>query len=184
MSPYDDPGHTVLAVAVEPLQDYVRARTAHYDAAYLSSDPTFGQAHVTLLAPWVRRPSRSELDRVAAVLAGHRAFDVVLADVRVFPDGIVHARTHPDLPLRALTGSLATEFPEHPPYGGRFGEDVVPHVTLDALGPGVTVESVAADVAGLLPARCPVRTVQLQWWQAGDCHVMHEWALSGAEEER
>ena len=184
MSTYEDPGHTVLAVPAEPLQAYVRRRTEHYDRAYLAADPAFGQAHLTLLAPWVREPSPADLDRVAEVLARHRAFDVVLDGIGVFPDGIVHLRVHPEGPLRALTAALADAFPEHPPYEGRFGDDVVPHLTLDALGPGVTAESVARDVAGLVPAPCPVRTVQLQWWQAGDCHVMHEWALSAAEEER
>ena len=94
--------------------------------------------------------SAAELDRVAEVLARHRVFDVVLDGIGVFPDGIVHLRVHPEGPLRALTAALADAFPEHPPYGGRFGDDVVPHLTLDALGPGVVVEPGAEVVDSVL----------------------------------
>ena len=47
------PGHSVLVVPVPALERLVRQRTRHYDAAYLSSDPTFAHAHVTLLGPFV-----------------------------------------------------------------------------------------------------------------------------------
>ena len=47
------PGHSVLQVPVPPLEGWVRARTAHYDTDYLSSDPDFTHAHITVLAPFL-----------------------------------------------------------------------------------------------------------------------------------
>lgn len=171
-----DPGHTVLAVPVPELDAYVRERTAHYDTAYLAADPAFGQAHVTLLGPWLREPSAADIDLVADLACRNEPFEFSLHDLAVFPDGIIHLLTDPDDRFRALTAELGVLFPEHQPYGGRFA-DVVPHVTLDAVGPGGNLESVRDSLAGLLPARCRADEIQLQWWQAGDCHVQHSWRL-------
>jgi len=51
------PGNTVLAVPVPELDEVVRERTAFYDASFVSSDPGFTHAHITVLGPWVTEPS-------------------------------------------------------------------------------------------------------------------------------
>ena len=61
-------GHTCLAVPVPALEDWVRERTAHYDPSFVSTDPGFAHAHLTLLAPWVERPTAADLRRVERVL--------------------------------------------------------------------------------------------------------------------
>lgn len=171
-----DPGHTVLAVPVPELDAYVRARTLHYDPAYLAADPAFGQAHVTLLGPWLREPSAADFELVADLASRNDPFEFSLHNLAVFPDGIIHLLADPDDRFRALTAELVVLFPDYQPYGGRFPE-VVPHVTLDANGPGVNLESVRASLAGRLPARCRADEIQLQWWQAGACHVQRSWRL-------
>lgn len=173
------PGQSCLAVPVPVLEEWVASRTAHYDPSFLSPDPHFAQAHLTLLAPWVAAPVPEDLDAVAAVLAQVPVFDVVLARVAVFPDGLVHAVPEPDAGLRSLTRRLAAAFPDHPPYGGRYDATggPVPHVTLDRLGPDVTEEWVRAEVADLLPARLVVDRVDLQWWGNHACRRMHSWRL-------
>lgn len=62
-------GHTVLAVPVPQLDQVVRSRTAHYDKTFVSTDPRFVHAHITVLAPWVVRPTRADLDRVGEIAA-------------------------------------------------------------------------------------------------------------------
>lgn len=173
---YVDPGHTVLAVPVPQLDAYVRARTRHYDGAYLADDPEFGQAHVTLLAPWEREPAADDLQVVAELVASVEPFEYGLAELGVFADGIVHLLVDPAGSFAAMTRELRRHFPHLVPYDGRF-DHVVPHVTLDALGPDVDLESVRASLAGLVPARCRAELVQLQWWQAGHCHVRQTWQL-------
>jgi len=170
-------GHTCLAVPVPALEDWVRERTAHYDPSFVSTDPGFAHAHLTLLAPWVERPTAADLRRVERVLAGVEAFTVGLAAPAVFPDGLVHAVPVPDEPLRALTAALARAFPAYVPYRGRYG-DPTPHVTLDRLGPDVTAASVRESLGDALPAQLVVDRVDLQWWGNHACCRMHTWELS------
>lgn len=172
-------GQMCLTVPVPVLEEWVRARTAHYDASFVSADPSFAHAHLTLLAPWIDAPTPGDLDRVAQVLAGVPAFEVELTGVAVFPDGLVHAVPAPDTGLRALTAALAAEFPDHPPYAGRYAATggPTPHVTLDRLGPGVTLDWVRAEVGHLLPAPLAVDRVDLQWWGNHACRRVHSWRL-------
>ncbi|KMS92367.1 2'-5' RNA ligase family protein [Prauserella rugosa] len=170
------PGHTVLAVGVPDLDDHVRTRTAHYDASFVSADPAFVHAHVTLLAPWMANPTTSDLDEVGRIAAATAPFDMRLARVDTFPDGLIHLRPEPEAPLRALTAALSAAFPDHPPYGGRFG-DVRPHLTLDAVADGITPETVAAELRDLLPVRQRVDRIDLQWWANHDCRVLASWKL-------
>ncbi|GAA1212747.1 2'-5' RNA ligase family protein [Prauserella alba] len=172
------PGHSVLAVGVDPLEGYVRTRTAHYDPSFVSADPSFVHAHITLLAPWLPDPTQDDLDVVARIAAEAPAFDTVLARIETFPDGLIHLRADPDRPLRTLTRSLTAAFPQCPPYRGEFG-DVVPHLTLDRVADGITPETVAADLGGVLPVRLRVDRIDLQWWENHNCHVRESWKLTG-----
>ena len=178
--PAGRPGHSVLVVPVPELDPFVRARTAHYDASFLSGDPSFAHAHVTLLGPWLPDPAVADLDTVAQVLARFEPFEAELGEVAAFPDGLVHLRPEPDAPFRALTQALVARFPHCPPYAGRF-PDPVPHLTLDQTSEAVTVDSVAAELRGILPVRLRVDRVDLQWWANHDCRVLHTWKLGMSE---
>lgn len=169
--------HTVLQLPVPPLEAWVRARTAHYDAGFVSADPRFGHAHVTALAPFVPAPTSDDLARVAEVAAATEPVRVRLARLAQFPDGIIHVRPAPDDALRALTARLVAAFPGCPPYGGRYGTDVVPHVTLDAASEAVDLASTAALLGDLVPVEVVLDRLQLAWWESGCCHVREEWAL-------
>ncbi|WP_298757440.1 2'-5' RNA ligase family protein [uncultured Nocardioides sp.] len=172
-------GHTCLALPVPALEGWVRERTAHYDESFVSADPAFSHAHLTLLSPWVPAPSPADLQRVGEVLAEVGASTVVLTSVEVFPDGLVHAVPEPDGPLRELTATLVEAFPAYPPYGGRYGEPT-PHVTLDRVGPQVGLGWVRAALGDLLPAELVVDRVDLQWWGNDACRRLHSWPLGGS----
>lgn len=173
------PGHTVLQLPVPPLEDWVVARTRHYDPSFVSRDPGFAHAHVTALGPFDPRPSPAALATVAAVAARTAPMTVRLARLGQFADGIIHLLPEPDTGLRALTAALVAEFPEHPPYDGRFGRDVVPHVTLDAASPQVSLASTRRLLAAVLPVTCRLDQLQLAWWEADRCRVLHRWPLGG-----
>jgi hypothetical protein len=170
-------GHTVLVVPIPELEAYVRARTLFYDASFLSVDPAFVHSHLTLLGPWLPFPSPRDLATVAAIVAGTPAFDYVLSQVAAFPDGLIHLRADDPAPFAALTRALAAAFPQCPPYGGAF-PDPVPHVTLDRVADGISIESARADLNGVLPARGRATRVDLQWWANDDCRVLGSWQLS------
>ena len=82
----------------------MRERTAHYDEGFVSADPAFAHAHVTVLAPF----PVGATDRAAAVASEVRAFDYTLRRVATFPDGVVHLVPEPDRGFRALTDAAFT----------------------------------------------------------------------------
>jgi len=171
------PGHSVLQVPVPELEEFVRGRTLHYDASYLSTDPDHVHAHVTALGPFADALTPDIERRIAAIAAETPAFDFVLAQVATFADGIIHLLPEPDEPFRKLTARLAAEFPEHPPYEGRYG-DVAPHLTLDLLSPDVTEASTLALLDGVLPARCRATRLDLAWYEPHATGVRRSWPLA------
>ncbi|WP_338749661.1 2'-5' RNA ligase family protein [Janibacter alittae] len=170
-------GHTVLQLPVPALEDWVRERTRFYDTGFVSADPRFGHAHITALAPFAPAPTAPDLTEVARIAAATATMPIRLADLGQFRNGVIHLRPEPDGPLRALTETLVAAFPDLPPYEGRFGPRVDPHLTLDAASPTVSLESTRRLLDEVLPAVCTLTHLQLAWWESDRCHVMNEWPL-------
>lgn len=169
-------GHSVLAVPVPALDSVIRERTAGYDASFVSTDPNFCHAHITVLAPWASQPTSADLAHVARIAQAVGPFDIKLSQISEFPDGIIYVRPEPDGQLRALASRLATAFPQFPPYSGRY-DDVIPHLTLDRRSATVTPATVRASIGHLLPLAVTVDRVDLQWWANHDCQRLHTWQL-------
>jgi hypothetical protein len=172
------PGHNVLQLPVPALEEWVRARTAHYDGGFVSRDPRFGHAHITALGPFDPAPSREALEAVGAIAASTAPVGVRLERLAQFPNGIIHLVPDPDDALRALTARLAAAFPGWPPYGGEFGDDVRPHLTVDAASAAVDLASTARLLADVVPVDVVLDRLQLAWWESGRCHVVAEWGLA------
>ena len=171
------PGHSVLQLPVPALEVWVRARTAHYDKGFVSSDPGFAHAHITALGPFDPHPSEPAMRVVEAIATATAPMVVRLAELSQFPNGIIHLRPSPADPLRALTARLVAAFPDHPPYGGEFGTDVQPHLTVDATSEHVSLDSTRQLLTGVVPVTCLLDRLQLAWWESGNCHVVREWLL-------
>jgi 2'-5' RNA ligase len=174
-------GHTVLQVPVAQLEPFVRARAEHYDRDWVSADPAFTHAHVTALGPFVDadRLTGDVLAVVAGIARATSPFDFTLRTVSTFPNGIIHLVPEPEKPFRALTDRLGAAFPDHPPYAGQF-PDVRPHLTLDARSAEVGEASTRALLGDLVPARCRADRLDLAWYEAGSCRVLHTWRLGAA----
>lgn len=166
-------GHSVLQVPVPQLEPFVRARTIHYDADYLSADPAFTHAHVTVLAPFLSTVDDEAAATVAKVVASVDAFDFTLARVATFPNGCIHLVPEPGNGFRELTDRMWAAFPECPPYAGRFPP--VPHLTLDLVSAEVSEDSTRAALH--LPAYCRAERVDLAWYEPGGCHVVRSFPL-------
>ncbi|WGL51263.1 2'-5' RNA ligase family protein [Nocardioides sp. BP30] len=181
-------GHSVLAFPVPELDAWVRDRTRHYDASFVSADPAFVHAHITVLGPWLASPGPDDLGRVAEVLAETEPIDVTLGAVHAFPDGLLHLRPVPEDPIRDLTARLTQEFPDHPPYGGAY-PDPTPHLTLDqvstgsAAGDPVTAHTVSQRLGETLPVTVRLDRLDLQWWANHDCRLLHSWWLGEQPEQ-
>ncbi|NYE38561.1 hypothetical protein F4692_003711 [Nocardioides cavernae] len=175
------PGHSVLQLPVPALEEWVRARTAHYDAGFVSPDPRFGHAHVTALGPFAPTPSSDDLAAVADIAAGTAPVRTRLAGLAQFPDGIIHLVPRPDDRLRDLTARLVAAFPQWPPYRGEHGPDLQPHLTVDAASDDVDLASTAALLGDVVPVDVVLDRLQLAWWESGRCHVVREWRLTGPD---
>lgn len=175
------PGHSVLQLPVPELEEWVRERTAHYDAGFVSPDPRFGHAHITALGPFVPVPTAADLRLVDAVAAATAPVRTRLADLAQFPNGIIHLVPAPADRLRDLTARLVASFPDRPPYLGEFGTDVQPHLTVDAASEDVDLASTALLLGDVVPVEVVLDRLQLAWWESDRCHVVHEWRLTGRE---
>jgi hypothetical protein len=169
-------GHTVLQVPVPQLEDFVRWRHAHYDPGFVSADPRFVHAHVTVLGPFLPTLDESARTRLEDVLAATTPFDFVLERLATFPDGIIHLAPEPGRAFQDLTMRLFAAFPECPPYAGAYDE-VLPHLTLDLRSAAVTEASTGAALGASVPARCRADQVDLAWWAEGDCRLLQSWRL-------
>ncbi|PKH41061.1 hypothetical protein CXG46_11110 [Nocardioides alpinus] len=146
---------------------------------FVSTDPRFGHAHITALGPFDPAPSTAVLASIAALAAGTTPIRVRLERLAQFPHGIIHLVPDPADRLRDLTARLVAAFPDWPPYGGEFGDDVQPHLTVDAASDEVDLASTAALLTDVVPADCVLDRLQLAWWETDHCRVLHEWRLGG-----
>ena len=88
-------------------------------------------AHVTVLWPFRRMADigPDTITRLRDVTIAEPSFTVRFDRIGWFGEELVHLVPDPTAPFRRLTRAIAEEFPEHPPYEGRFDE-VVPHMTV------------------------------------------------------
>lgn len=168
-------GHSVLQVPVPPMEEWVRARTTHYDTDYVSGDPDFVHAHVTALGPFAPALDDETERAVAEIAARVPAFDYTLARIDTFPTGIIHLVPEPAEGFDLLTALLMEAFPQFPPYGGEFPP--APHLTLDLVHGDVTQESTRALLGDLVPVRGRAEWLDLAWYEPGRCHLVRRWPL-------
>ncbi|GAB4007300.1 2'-5' RNA ligase family protein [Nocardioides ultimimeridianus] len=170
-------GHSVLAVPVPALEGFVRSRWQHYDPAWVSTDPGFTHAHVTVLAPFLESPGEDDLAVLAGIARTTPAFGFTLESVAAFPNGIIHTAPVPAGPFAHLTELARAAYPHLRPYDGAF--DPVPHVTLDHTTADISPATVAGALGGTLPARARAERLELQWYAEGGCRVLASWRLAG-----
>ena len=87
--------HTVLVVPVPELEAFVRERTEHYDASFLSADPAFVHAHITALGPFLDDASEAELAVVGDIARRTPAFDFTLDRLGELDHGILSPAARP-----------------------------------------------------------------------------------------
>lgn len=76
-----------------------------------------------------------------------------------FPD-VLYLVPEPDTPLRRLTEAIAHRWPETPPFGGEFPDDV-PHLTVAQRQEPAVLREIEADLLGVLPVTAHVTSVHL-----------------------
>ncbi len=174
--PHEWRGHAVVQVGVPELEEWIVRRTRHYDVRFVSADPGFRHAHITVLAPLQRWSS----DDLAAIAASTAPFDFALRCIRVFPNGCIHLPPEPDADFRTLTRRVWDAHPDIIPNGA---PDPAPHLTLDLASPEVSLTSTRHLLGDAIPVLCRAEALELVWYEAGNCHLIERWPL-GSDEER
>jgi 2'-5' RNA ligase superfamily len=123
-------------------------------------------AHVTILSPFLDsdRLDAAVRDRLAAICAHERAFEVELIAVRRWEasdigPGVVWLQPSPAEPFVRLTRAVWAAFPECPPYG-REDHELEAHLTI-AIDDPTHFNAVESEAAALLPVRRAAHSVSL-----------------------
>ena len=117
---------STLFAPVPEAEPWVKDLRERYDPIAAAGVP----AHVTVLFPFISPDliTDDDLARTTETFQRFRPFEFRLEQVGRFPESL-YLVPEPDEPFILLTEAIAREFPEYPPYGGKFTE-IVPHLTV------------------------------------------------------
>ena len=117
---------SALGVPVPEAEPWVKDLRERYDPTAAAGVP----AHITVLFPFIPPDllTDSDLARAAEIFRCFRSFEFRFEQVGRFPESL-YLVPEPDEPFISLTEAIVREFPEYPPYGGKFTE-IVPHLTV------------------------------------------------------
>ena len=109
-------------------------------------------AHVTVVFPFIPADQLDDevLRRVGAVVRAVPRFAYDFAGTDWFDHEVLWLAPTDPAPFRRLTELVVAEFPQHPPFEGRF-DDVVPHLTVGHGHPRAVLEAAQGQVAARLP---------------------------------
>lgn len=110
--------HEVQAVAVPLLQRYAPDTSVRVPA------------HITVLFPFVpvERLAVASV-KLREICASIAPFDITMQGYDFFP-GVAFMNPLNPAPIQAVFRKIFAAFPECPPYGGQFGHDLHPHMTV------------------------------------------------------
>jgi 2'-5' RNA ligase len=109
-------------------------------------------AHVTILFPFLaaeRVDGESRL-ALATIAAGRARFSARFQAVKRAASSVWLVPT-PQAAFLDLTAAVAARWPDHPPYGGIHGDDLVAHLTLVENDDPATLETVVARASAAGP---------------------------------
>ena len=117
---------STLFVPVPEAEPWVKDLRERYDPVATAGVP----AHITILFPFISPDllTDSDLARATDTFQRIQSFEFRLEQIDQFPESL-YLVPEPDEPFISLTEAIVREFPEYPPYGGKFTE-IVPHLTV------------------------------------------------------
>ena len=117
---------SALGVTVPEAEPWVKDLRERYDPTAAVGVP----AHITVLFPFISPDliTDADLARAPETFQRIRPFEFRLEKTDRFPESL-YLVPEPDELFILLTEAIVREFPEYPPYGGKFTE-IVPHLTV------------------------------------------------------
>src|SRR5215470_13516170 len=107
-------GQTALVAVIHEAEPMIGAWRTRLDPSAAAGVP----AHVSVLSPFLAatRVDDAVVGELTSLFGGQPTFDVRFGEFRRSP-GVLYLAPDPDEPFRALTGLLATRWPEALPQG-------------------------------------------------------------------
>jgi 2'-5' RNA ligase len=126
-NPTENP-RTAIVTPVPAVEPVVSRWREQFDATGLP-------AHITVLSPFLAntRVTSAVIERLSEICAESSQLEVAFSEVERFPvdfSKALYLKPRPDEGFRRLTGAIIREWPDAPPYGGRFAEVPPPHLTV------------------------------------------------------
>ena len=117
--------------------------------------------HLTLMFPFLpaRELTDVAVDALGSLIGQSAAFEVSLTRVNQFEQGVVYLEPEPVAELIRLTKEIGRQFGLLP-FGGKFGEEPVPHLTVGV----VESASVRRKIADQLVPELPITIRAEEAW--------------------
>ena len=149
------PAESALIVPIPEAEFLVSRFRDRFDPSAANGVP----AHVTLLYPFKppRELGTEVIGRLAELFSRVECFATSFTCVKRLP-GVLYLAPEPDEKFRRLTNWIARQFPETPPYGGKFAE-VIPHLTIADVGNSQLLDAIAAEFETEANSRLPIQAV-------------------------
>ena len=173
---------STLLIPVPAAEPWVKDLRERYDPIAAVGVP----AHITVLFPFISPDLITDNDLAKATETFRRVqpFEFRLEQIDRFPDSL-YLVPEPGEPFISLTEAIVREFPEYPPYGGKFTE-IVPHLTVasrSAEFSAIAKAELSEIMKQLGPIHAVCNVVELyenstgHWWWA------HSFPLKGGAQQ-
>jgi len=146
MSDYYPTGETALIIVPPP---DICAYADHYRSLYMPEEVERIEPHITVSYPFAPTPLLSEVEpRLRAVLAKCPPFFLSLRGFEVFSDtGVLYLKIAHAERVHSLYRAILTEFPQYPAYGGQYGDEFIPHITVGVFSDPEELERVYEELS-------------------------------------
>ena len=171
------PFESALVVLIPEAESLVKSFRDQYDPSASAGVP----AHVTILYPF-KPPDALTADVIATLqdlVSRLPSFNVSFQEFQGFPD-VLYLAPMPAEPFQRLTETVASRYPETPPYGGAFTE-IVPHLTIAQVSDHQKLAEIANEFRETAQAKLPiharVNTVSLMDNSSGYWKIRAQFSL-------
>lgn len=172
----EEAGRSALVVPVPDVEPVVGPWRERFDPGAPLGVP----AHVTVGYPFLPLAAVTPevVEDLATLVAAEPALRVTFARCGRFPE-VLWLDPEPAAPFVRLTRALVARWPEAPPYGGRFGDDVTPHLTVVMTTSGPDMDSVERALVPALPLTTVLTEAVLLGFDGLRWSVRHRFAFGG-----
>ena len=121
-------GISTLCIRVVELDDLVEPLRRKYTPSGKKGMPT----HITALHPFkdIDDLSPDIMTKLKNTILSVPRFEYTITDIGMFGDTVLYLNPTPAEPFVRMIKALVQAFPENLPYGGAFGDAVIPHCTV------------------------------------------------------